>query len=134
MLFKHASLRGSMLLILLTVIIGLQYGCGSSSAEAGAGYGAMPPPQLPVVNVITSPVTTYKEFTASLEGKLNVEVRPQVAGYLDKIYVDEGAYVKQGQPCLKLTTTFITSSWPVQNQACWRHKPICKRPRLRLTA
>jgi membrane fusion protein (multidrug efflux system) len=102
MLFKHASLRGSMLLILLTVIIGLQYGCGSSSAEAGAGYGAMPPPQLPVVSVITSPVTTYKEFTASLEGKVNVEVRPQVAGYLDKIYVDEGAYVKQGQPLFKI--------------------------------
>jgi len=97
---KHASLRGSMLYVLLITTLGLQYGCGSSAA--GGGYGAMPPPQLPVVAVITSPVTTYREFTASLEGQVNVEIRPQVAGYLDKIYVDEGAYVKKGQLLFKI--------------------------------
>lgn len=77
------------------------YSCGSSAAP-GAAMGAMPPPQLPVVTVVTSPATTYKEYSASLEGKVNVEIRPQVEGYLEKIYVDEGAYVKAGQPLFKI--------------------------------
>jgi len=98
--FKHASLRGSMLYVLLIALTALQYGCGSSAA--GGGYGAMPPPQLPVVSVITAPVTTYKEFTSSLEGQVNVDIRPQVPGYLDKIYVEEGAYVKKGQLLFKI--------------------------------
>jgi membrane fusion protein (multidrug efflux system) len=77
------------------------YSCGSSAAP-GQGMGAMPPPQLPVVAVVTSPGTTYKEYSATLEGKVNVEIRPQVEGYLEKIYVDEGAYVKAGQPLFKI--------------------------------
>lgn len=77
------------------------YSCGSSAAP-GAAMGAMPPPQLPVVAVVTSPATTYKEYSASLEGKVNVEIRPQVEGYIEKIYVDEGAYVKAGQPLFKI--------------------------------
>ncbi len=37
-----------------------------------------------------------------MEGKTNVEIRPQVSGYLDKIYVEEGAYVTAGQPLFKI--------------------------------
>lgn len=33
---------------------------------------------------------------------MNVEIRPQVSGYLDKIFVEEGAYVSQGQPLFKI--------------------------------
>ncbi|WP_315816720.1 efflux RND transporter periplasmic adaptor subunit [Paraflavitalea speifideaquila] len=77
------------------------YSCGSSAAP-GAAYGAPPPPQLPVVAVTVAPGTTYKEYSATLEGKVNVEIRPQVEGFLEKIYVDEGAYVRAGQPLFKI--------------------------------
>jgi len=97
---KHTVIKTITLPVLLAVLGFMQYGCGSSAAE---NYGAsMPPPQLPVVDVITSPVTTYREFTAALEGKVNVEIRPQVQGYLDKIFVDEGAFVTKGQPLFKI--------------------------------
>ena len=62
----------------------------------------MPPAQLPVMSVATAPAATYQEFSASLEGAVNVEIRPQVDGYLEKIYVDEGAYVKAGQPLFRI--------------------------------
>lgn len=75
----------------------LLYSCSSKPAET-----AMPPAQLPVMSVVTAPGTTYQEFSASLEGTVNVEIRPQVDGYLEKIYVDEGAYVKAGQPLFKI--------------------------------
>lgn len=84
--------------VLVAIVV---YGCGSSAAPAG-GPGAMPPPQLSVIAVTTSPATTYREYAATLEGKVNVEIRPQVEGILEKIYVDEGAYVKAGQPLFKI--------------------------------
>ncbi|HEY0608121.1 MAG TPA: efflux RND transporter periplasmic adaptor subunit [Chitinophaga sp.] len=82
-------------ILMLAVVL---YSCSSNQA------GAPPPqaPQLPVMSVTSAPATTYLEFPASLEGKVNVEVRPQVTGYLEKIFVDEGAYVKAGQPLFKV--------------------------------
>lgn len=77
------------------------YACGAGKAP-DQPIGAMPPPPLPVLTVTTAPGTTYREYSASLEGKVNVEIRPQVEGYLEKIYVDEGAYVKEGQPLFRI--------------------------------
>ena len=57
-----------------------------------------PPQSLPVITVSTMPATTFQEFSASLEGSKDIEIRPQVDGYIDKIYVDEGAHVRKGQP------------------------------------
>ena len=76
------------------------YSCANSSATPGMQQ--QPPPALPVVPVTTTTATTFREYPASLEGKVNVEIRPQVEGYLDKIFVDEGAYVRTGQPLFKI--------------------------------
>jgi membrane fusion protein, multidrug efflux system len=84
---------------ILSALIALQ-SCHSS--PAGAGYYTPPPPNLPVITVSNRPFTTYREYTASLEGSNDIEIRPQVAGYIEKIYVDEGAFVKKGQPLFKV--------------------------------
>jgi membrane fusion protein (multidrug efflux system) len=73
---------------------------GCSSAQGN--QAPPPPPALPVLQLDNSSTTTYTEFSASVEGKTNVEIRPQVSGYLDKIYVEEGAYVSAGQPLFKI--------------------------------
>lgn len=44
-------------------------------------------------------------FPASLEGKDNIQLRPQISGYIDKIYVDEGAFVKAGQPLFRINAS-----------------------------
>ena len=87
-----------MKLVSVLSLLVLLYSCSSKPAE----MAAPPPAQLPVMSVVTAPATTYQEFQASLEGTVNVEIRPQVDGYLEKIYVDEGAYVKAGQPLFKI--------------------------------
>lgn len=74
------------------------YGCSSAQGN----QAPPPPPSLPVLQLSTTSATTYQEFSATVEGKTNVEIRPQVSGYLDKIYVEEGAYVTQGQPLFKI--------------------------------
>src|SRR3984885_15070795 len=74
-----------------------------SSCSQVQGTQAAPPPQsLPVMALNAAPATTYLEYSANVEGTTNVEIRPQVSGYLDKIYVEEGAYVTQGQPLFKI--------------------------------
>jgi membrane fusion protein, multidrug efflux system len=64
--------------------------------------GAPPPPSLPVMAVTSGQQTVYQEYPASIEGIANVEIRPQVEGTLDVIYVDEGAKVTKGQPLFKI--------------------------------
>src|SRR5258705_7462627 len=75
------------------------YACRSSTNNE---YGAPPPEALPVITVSSMLATTHQEYPASLEGSRDIEIRPQVDGYLDKIYVDEGAHVKKGQLLFKI--------------------------------
>ena len=75
-------------------------GCTSSAGE-GAQSGPQIP-ALPVFQVHQTDAATFETFTASLEGTRNVDIRPQVDGYLEKIYHDEGAYVHRGELLFKI--------------------------------
>jgi membrane fusion protein (multidrug efflux system) len=79
------------ILIASTII----YSCNSSSGNGG-GF-EQPPQALPVLTISNTQATTYQEYSASLEGSKDIEIRPQVDGYLDRIFVDEGARVRKGQ-------------------------------------
>ncbi len=57
---------------------------------------------LPVITIDTATAITVKDYIGTIEGKVNVEIRPQVEGLLEEIYVDEGAFVKEGQPLFKV--------------------------------
>jgi membrane fusion protein (multidrug efflux system) len=74
------------------------YSCSSNQPAVTAA----PVPSLPVASVTSGNETTYQEYPAAVEGAVNVEVRPQVSGSLDKVFVDEGAFVKAGQPIFKI--------------------------------
>ncbi|MBI1783005.1 MAG: efflux RND transporter periplasmic adaptor subunit [Sphingobacteriales bacterium] len=87
-------------LLIIAITVFIVYGCNSSSGNQ-AGF-EQPTPQLPVITVSSTAATTYKEYAASLQGSKDIEIRPQVNGYLDKIYVDEGDYVRKGQPLFQI--------------------------------
>jgi membrane fusion protein (multidrug efflux system) len=74
----------------------------SSCSSGPQTQAAPPPPTLPVAAVTTGTDTTYQEYPASVEGIVNVEIRPQVSGSLDKVFVDEGAFVTAGEPLFKI--------------------------------
>ncbi|MEX8547578.1 MAG: efflux RND transporter periplasmic adaptor subunit [Mucilaginibacter sp.] len=84
--------------LLLALVALTLYSCSSKPPTAAAP----PPPSLPVASVVSGTQTTYQEYPAAVEGTVNVEVRPQVSGALDKVFVDEGAFVKAGQPLFKI--------------------------------
>ncbi|QHS59996.1 efflux RND transporter periplasmic adaptor subunit [Chitinophaga agri] len=75
--------------------------CQSGKANEGAAQ-SMPVPELPVLTLDTTTALTVREYAANLEGKENVDVRTQVEGYLEKVFVEEGSFVTAGQPLFKI--------------------------------
>lgn len=57
---------------------------------------------LPAIKLDTVTAVTEKDYMGVIEGKVNVEIRAQVEGVLEQIFVDEGDYVEQGQPLFKI--------------------------------
>ena len=43
-----------------------------------------------------------KKYPGIIEGSVNVDIKPQVSGYLEAIYVKEGEYVSKGQSLFKI--------------------------------
>lgn len=82
------------ILIIGFSLIAILEACNSTSGNEGTSFS---PQSLPVITIAELPATTYQEFSATIEGSKDIEIRPQVDGILEKIYVDEGAYVKKGQ-------------------------------------
>lgn len=56
-----------------------------------------------VVNPVVKDTTYTREFVAAIQSVQNIEVRARVSGFLEKIYVDEGSVVKQGQLLISIT-------------------------------
>ncbi|MCS3869325.1 membrane fusion protein (multidrug efflux system) [Chryseobacterium ginsenosidimutans] len=50
-----------------------------------------------VLTLAPKQVTVYNDFPASVQGQNVVEIKPMVSGYLQDIYVSEGATVTKGQ-------------------------------------
>src|SRR4051812_2205535 len=83
------------LAVLLASII--LYGCASQATAP-----APPAPSAEVIQITTNSETTYEDYPAAIEGAVNVEIRPQVDGFLQKVFVDEGSFVQKGQPLFKI--------------------------------
>jgi len=92
------SIRHNLPLFIALAAIVLHTSCSSTTA----GNTAPLPQELPVISISSKPVTTYTQFTAALQGKRDIEIRPQVDGNLEAIYVDEGAYVHKGQSLFRI--------------------------------
>lgn len=51
----------------------------------------------PVTSVIKIDTSTTTDYVSEIHAIQNVEIRARVDGYLEKIHIDEGAHVKEGQ-------------------------------------
>lgn len=72
--------------------------------------GDKPQPQTQAPQVLDYPVITLSKqstriiarYPANIEGEQNIEIRPKIDGYIEQIYVDEGATVTAGQKLFKI--------------------------------
>lgn len=81
--------------VLLISILMFSAGCGNKAPEKE--YLS-----LPTIKVDTTTALIVKDYIGTIEGKVNVEIRSQVEGSLQEIYVDEGQYVQSGQPLFRI--------------------------------
>ncbi|MDE7143090.1 MAG: biotin/lipoyl-binding protein, partial [Muribaculaceae bacterium] len=62
---------------------------------------AMMMQQTPEIAVMTlEPGTSdlSHSYAATIKGKTDIEIRPQVSGFITQVHVDEGQAVRKGQP------------------------------------
>lgn len=76
--------------------------CGKNDKSAQAG-GAPQVKEYKTLTLQPESATLNSDYPASIQGQQNIEIRPRVEGYIDKIFVDEGAVVKAGQPLFKIS-------------------------------
>ena len=68
--------------------------CKGNEGQAQQGQAA---PALSVMTISTSDTELETAFPCTLEGDNDVEIRPQITGFLTKVHVDDGQYVNKGQ-------------------------------------
>lgn len=60
-------------------------------------------PSLPVITIKETSQQTFVDYPAAIQGATDLEIRPQIAGLIDQIYVNEGQLVKQGQLLFRIS-------------------------------
>ena len=95
---------GSLLPAILSGAILWSSGCGSK-LHVAAG-----PADVEVVQVIQKDAPITKEWVATLTGKVNAQIRAQVAGYLVKQLYINGAVVTKGTPLFQLDSRTFQAS------------------------
>lgn len=56
----------------------------------------------PVTSPVVMDTVIDKEYVAQIQSVKNIEIRAQEKGFLEKIYVDEGQFVNQGQTLFRI--------------------------------
>jgi len=86
--------------IVIPVLL-LLFSCGSKEQQ-NSGFGAQGIATYKVLTLQPRSATLNTDYPASIQGLQNIEIRPKVDGFVEKIYVDEGSLVKKGQLLFKI--------------------------------
>lgn len=78
--------------------------CGKKEEQAPPPAGPMP---FPVQKIVRQDAVVNQDYSANLEGRQNVEIRPKVDGFIQQTFVDEGQQVHKGQLLFKLETNTL---------------------------
>jgi len=84
-----------------TLLTAILASCGNSQKQGGGAPG-QEAVDYKVVTLQPRQATLNVDYPASIQGQQNIEIRPKVDGFVEKIFVDEGAIVKKGQLLFKI--------------------------------
>jgi membrane fusion protein (multidrug efflux system) len=96
---KNTNINTVLRLFFLSIMV---IGCKEEKQPAQQGPNQVPSFDVSILTKRT--VTGYKMYPTTLEGIVNSDVRAKVSGYIQKVLVDEGQKVKNGQHLFKLET------------------------------
>lgn len=98
--------RINILLVFLLPTLVFVASCGNDSKKnggAGAAGQATQAKTYPVLTIVPQTTTLYTDYPATIQGQQNIEIRPKIDGYIEKMFVDEGATVRKGQPLFRIS-------------------------------
>lgn len=84
-------------MVVLLIIISF-----SSCGKSGPEVMAPPKPEVDFFQAKSVTGEVEKKYPGIIEGTVNVDIKAQVSGYLEAIYVKEGDYVTKGQSLFKI--------------------------------
>ncbi|MEN0055662.1 MAG: efflux RND transporter periplasmic adaptor subunit [Mucilaginibacter sp.] len=84
-----------------TLLTAVLASCGNGQKPAGGASG-QEAVDYKVITLQPRQATLNVDYPASIQGQQNIEIRPKIDGYVEKIYVDEGEVVKKGQLLFKI--------------------------------
>lgn len=61
-------------------------------------------PKYPTTLISLEDATLESVYPATIKGKEDIEIRPRIDGFIDAIYIDEGAVVRKGQALFKINS------------------------------
>ena len=73
--------------------------CGGSQQQQGMGQQA---PEIATITVEPTTSDLNRNYSATIKGKTDIDVRPLVSGFITKVHVDEGQRVSKGQALFTL--------------------------------
>jgi membrane fusion protein, multidrug efflux system len=91
----YCDKKNSIVALSITLLL---FSCGGGKKPEKAST----PKDYAVLTLMPRPATTYNDFPATIQGEEIVEIKPMVDGYLEAIYVQEGATVTKGQLLFKI--------------------------------
>jgi len=68
----------------------------ASCGGEGGAPGGPPPAGVGVADVLVEPVVEWDDFTGRIQAVNTVELKPRIAGYLERVHFEEGAVVEAG--------------------------------------
>ena len=86
-------------LLMITGALVATTACQKQEQQTGAA------PECAVMTVQPSSVDLKTTFPATIRGRQDIEIRPQISGFITKLCVDEGALVKKGQTLFLINPT-----------------------------
>lgn len=85
---------------LLSMSISILVACGDGQGRAKFGDN-----EFTVISVSSTTSNQSTSYPATIKGTQDIEVRPQVSGFIVKLCVDEGATVRKGQALFQIDPT-----------------------------
>ncbi|MNV11788.1 Antibiotic efflux pump periplasmic linker protein ArpA precursor [compost metagenome] len=98
MLERFVTPRHLLNLLLLTATLTILQSCG----EEPQGMPPSAPVQVDFETLQPVSAQVESKYPGAIEGKVNVDIKAQITGYLENIYVKEGDYVQKGQTLFKI--------------------------------
>src|SRR3546814_3934740 len=92
----RTSFSNSTLSLLPTALLVLA-AAGLAGCDASADATPPPAPEVTVRAAVEQQIVDWDTYTGRFEAAQRVELRPRVAGYIDRVAFDEGSLVKRSE-------------------------------------